>query len=67
MDPETMERLFDPFFSTKFTGRGLGLAVALGILKAHDGAIAVDSRLGRGTTVRVFFKILTRSHAPQTR
>ena len=39
MGSEALEKIFEPFYSTKFTGRGLGVAVALGIVKAHEGAI----------------------------
>jgi two-component system, cell cycle sensor histidine kinase and response regulator CckA len=53
MDGPTQNRIFDPFFSTKFTGRGLGMAAAMGILRAHAGAIVVKSRPNHGTTIRV--------------
>ena len=49
-----IENLFDPFFSSKFIGRGLGLSVVLGIAKAHHGAVAVQSELGQGSTFSVF-------------
>ncbi|MFW5854863.1 MAG: sensor histidine kinase, partial [Thermodesulfobacteriota bacterium] len=55
MDRDTRSRIFDPFFTTKFTGRGLGLPVTVGIVRAYGGAVFVQSRPGRGTTVRVLF------------
>jgi CheY-like chemotaxis protein len=58
MDPVTRARLFEPFYSTKFSGRGLGLAVVLGIVRAHRGAIQLTSQLGEGTSIRVFLPML---------
>ena len=52
--PEHLPRIFDPFYTTKFTGRGLGLASVLGIVRGHDGAVKVSSEEGVGTTVQVF-------------
>ena len=53
MSAETQASLFDPFFSTKVSGRGLGLAIVHRIVQEHDGAITVDSEPGKGTTFTV--------------
>ncbi|HEV8176337.1 MAG TPA: response regulator, partial [Gemmatimonadales bacterium] len=55
MTPDTLSRIFDPFFSTKFTGRGLGLAAVMGIVRSHHGMIRVRTGPGEGTAFRVLF------------
>lgn len=55
MDPETISHVFEPFYTTKFTGRGLGLAAVLGIVRGHHGAIKIYSEIGRGTTFKILF------------
>jgi CheY-like chemotaxis protein len=58
MDGTTRSRMFEPFFSTKFTGRGLGLAAVLGIVRGHKGVVELDSHEGKGTRIRVAFPAL---------
>lgn len=54
MPADVVARVFDPFYSTKATGRGLGLSAVLGIVRGHEGAIRVRSHLGQGTSMRVW-------------
>ncbi len=54
---EHLAKIFDPFFSTKFVGRGLGLPAVAGVMRAHQGAVRVGSRLGQGSTFRVVFPV----------
>jgi PAS domain S-box-containing protein len=53
MTEETQSKIFDPFFSTKFAGRGMGLAVVKGVVHSHDGAINVVSAPGRGSRFEI--------------
>ena len=53
--PEQLRRVFEPFFSTKFSGTGLGLAIARSLVEQHGGTLQVDSEVGKGTN---FYLIL---------
>jgi signal transduction histidine kinase len=57
MDRETRERIFEPFFSTKFTGRGLGMSAVLGIMRSHRGTVKVYSEPGQGSAFRLLFPV----------
>jgi PAS domain S-box-containing protein len=63
MDLEVQRHMFDPFFSTKFAGRGLGLASVHGIMRSHHGGIRVACRPGQGTRVTLFFPVQGRDAA----
>ena len=59
MDSGTLRRIFDPFFSTKFTGRGLGLAAVRGIVESHQGHIRIRTAPGEGTSFKVVLPAVT--------
>lgn len=58
IEEDVLSKIFEPFYSTKFLGRGMGLAVSAAIAKAHGGAITVDSKPGKGSVFRVFLPTL---------
>ena len=57
LNEETMKKIFDPFYTTKFTGRGLGLAAVLGIVRSHNGALCVKSTVGKGSKFKIYFPV----------
>jgi PAS domain S-box-containing protein len=59
MSEDEMGKIFDPFFSTKYADRGLGLAVVAGLVKAWGGMIDVRSTAGKGRTFRIFLPMVT--------
>ncbi len=57
MKEETRKKIFDPLFTTKVTGRGLGLASLLNAVQRHNGAVEVKSKVGHGTVFRIYFPV----------
>ena len=57
IEGDNLEKIYDPFFTTKITGRGLGLAVVHGIAVGHHGTIKVTSEIGKGTSFKVFLPV----------
>jgi two-component system, cell cycle sensor histidine kinase and response regulator CckA len=66
MDEATQRRIFEPFFSTKALGHGLGLSSCLGIVTAHRGAILVESELGRGSVFSVLLPAVSRAETQRS-
>ena len=60
---EQINRVFEPFYTTKEKGSGLGLMIVRRIVRAHGGRIEIDSRLGHGTSIRVWLPL----HEPKPR
>jgi PAS domain S-box-containing protein len=60
MPPDVLDRAFDPFFSTKFTGRGLGLPAVRGIVRAYSGRLLLDTASGKGTGVEVWLPVASK-------
>jgi PAS domain S-box-containing protein len=63
--PEERDRIFEPFYSTRGSGRGRGLAAVLGIVRAHGGVIRIESKAGRGATFRILLPRSTRRVQPR--
>lgn len=57
IEPENLNRIFDPFYSTRYAGRGLGLSSVIGMLRSHRGAVMVTSHPGQGTDFAIFLPV----------
>ena len=63
--PENLARIFDPYFTTKTAGSGLGLATVYSIIRKHDGLIQAESELGSGTAFHIYLPaVVARLHTP---
>ena len=67
MSEEVGKKIFEPFYTTKFAGRGLGLAAVLGIVRGHEGGIRIESETGEGTLITIVFPAATRVSRPLRR
>lgn len=67
IEPAIRDRIFDPYFTTREIGKGsgMGLAVVLGIVKNHEGAIFISSESGKGTTIKVLFPVIEEEPQPE--
>ena len=64
MDKTTLQHIFEPFYTSKFQGRGLGMAATYGIVKNHGGWVGVDSTPGTGTRVQIYFPVNSHRSGP---
>ncbi len=65
MEAGEMRRIFDPFYSSKAVGRGLGLSTVLGVARMHDGTVGVESMPGAGTAVHIFLPLCGRERVEE--
>jgi PAS domain S-box-containing protein len=66
ISPDTLDHIFEPLFTTKRTGTGLGLPVALQVVERHGGEMFVESSEGRGTTFHLFIPLARKSESPES-
>ncbi|RMD87053.1 MAG: PAS domain-containing hybrid sensor histidine kinase/response regulator, partial [Calditrichaeota bacterium] len=65
IDEKSLQKIFDPYFTTKKTGSGLGLAVTFSIIKKHNGHITAQSKIGKGTTFSVYLPASDKALLPK--